>query len=464
MKHALRGTLAAAAAAFIVSSAAAQPAANVPAILDSVLHSRESGFASSPSVVGAAIGIYWKGQTYYATYGLADKERRITVDSLTRFEIGSNTKVFTGLMLASEMAAGRLSGQDYLDEFLPMHKALQHKIRLTDIANHISGLPTFHDSASLAELTATDTSKDPLMLITDDYVLNVLRKVDTLHNYGNYEYSNFGVGVLGYLLQQTEKASYEQLLQRMICKPLQLKYTTTVLDSTKPQFAKGYYHQERSPFISLTSAMIGAGGIRSNITDMMTFVKAQLQGNGAMEEALQIGQQKFYKGPHLQIAMGWHIARSYDAEIYEMRGDTYGASSAMLFDKRHDLGIVILLNSANSGLVQRTQSLILAKLLDNTGTQDNFRKPEIAVDAKIMETYKGVYELEPGFDATVSVKEGKLWLQLTGQPGGAFKAVGENLFVVEKLNCQLEFLKNVQGGCDEFVLRQNEMKISCRRK
>jgi len=437
---------------------------NVPAVLDSLLYSHEYGFASNKSVVGAAVGIYWKGKTYYRCYGLADKERQIKTDTGTLFEIGSNTKVFTGLMLSSEMAAGKVSGNEFIDKYVVVNKNIQNKVRLTDIANHISGLPTFHDSVSLAALIMKDTTKDPLMLLTDDYMLSVLKNVDTLHNYGSYEYSNLGVGLLGYILQQKEHTSYEQLLHLLVCKPLELKNTTAVFDTNSERLAKGYYKGERAPFINLCTTMQGAGAIKSNITDMMRFVQYQLKGNAVLQEALSISHEKYYNGENMQIAMGWHIGEMYNAEIYEMRGDTYGASSLMLFDKKDDLAIVILLNSANSGVVGRAKNTILEKLLDKSGGLNRYVQPEIVVDKHILERYVGKYALQPDVDATVSIEDGKLAMQLTGQSRATFKAVEDNWFVMEKYGCQLEFVRNDKGNCEQFNLYQNGYKISCKRK
>lgn len=436
----------------------------VPAILDSLLYSQEYGFTSNKSVIGAAVGVYWKGKTYYRCYGMSDKERQIKTDTSTLFEIGSNTKVFTGLMLSAEIAAGKVSGSDFIDKYVAVNKGIQGKVRLTDIANHISGLPTFHDSASLAELIMKDTTKDPLMLLTDDYTLSLLKRVDTLHNYGSYEYSNLGVGLLGYILQQGDQTSYDRLLQLLICGPLQLRNTTAAFDTSSERLARGYFRGERAPFINLCSTMQGAGAIKSCITDMLRFVQCQLKGNAVLQKALLISHKKYYNGENMQIAMGWHVGKMYDAEIYEMRGDTYGASSLMMFDEKDDLAIVILLNSANSGVVGRAKNTILEKLLDASGSLNRYSLPEIVVDKNILERYVGKYNLQADVDATVSIENGKLAVQLTGQPAIVFKAVEDNWFVMEKYGCQLEFVRDAKGSCEEFNLYQNGYKVSCKRK
>jgi CubicO group peptidase (beta-lactamase class C family) len=448
---------------------AAQTAGNpsvpdIPTIVDSLLYSKTSGLAGQKGVIGASVGVYWKGKTYCFSYGLADKERGLKADTNTLYEIGSNTKIFTDLMLSAEMAAGRLTGNEYVEQYVPLNKNIRHKVRLTDLANHISGLPTFHDSASLAELAARDTTRDPLQMVTSEYMLSVLKKVDTLHLYGKYMYSNFGVGLLGYILQQYEHESYPELLQRMICRPLGMRSTTAAPDTSFLGLARGYRRGMRAPFINLCSGMQGAGAIKSSITDMMRFIRAQLEGNPSLQPALDLSHKACYKGNELQIAMGWHIHKMYNTPFYEMYGDTYGASSTMMFAPEHGLGIVVLLNSANSGAVTNAAQRIIAKLLDTAGSENRYAMPEISVSREYLDRYIGTYELEPGLDAMVTAKDGKLFLQLTGQPSLPFKAVADQWFVLEKYGCQLEFEHSAGGPCPRFYLYQNGEKIPCNRK
>ncbi len=78
-------------------------------IVDTIFYGYENGYINNKSVAGAAIGISWKGKTYCYSYGLADRERNIRVTNSTSFEIGSNTKVFTGLMLASPITSADMA-------------------------------------------------------------------------------------------------------------------------------------------------------------------------------------------------------------------------------------------------------------------------------------------------------------------------------------------------------------------
>lgn len=140
----------------------------IMSIVDSTLYGRR-GFKHNKDIIGASIGIYWKGKTYLFNYGLADRERNIPVTDETLFEIGSNTKVFTGLLLARELASNTVNEQTLIDTFIPVNASIHNRIRLIDLADYTSGLPTFHDSASLAELEQID-SNYTLDLITEDYL------------------------------------------------------------------------------------------------------------------------------------------------------------------------------------------------------------------------------------------------------------------------------------------------------
>jgi hypothetical protein len=124
-----------------------------------------------------------------------------------------------------------------------------------------------------------------------------------------------------------------------------------------------------------------------------------------------------------------------------------------------------LLNAASSGTTERAMNTILSKVLDNKSDfQKRFAKPEITISKDILNKYVGVYELEPGFDGTVTIDGSKLCLQLTGQPKGEFKSAEDNWFTMEKYNCQLEFVTNDKGLCNKMIIHQNGQDIECKRK
>jgi ankyrin repeat protein len=90
----------------------------------------------------------------------------------------------------------------------------------------------------------------------------------------------------------------------------------------------------------------------------------------------------------------------------------------------------------------------IADLLKKAGAHDP--APPFAVDPKILESYAGTYKADQiPLDIKVSVKEGKLYLQATGQPEFAPKPKSPTVFEYPQFQLQVEF--NSAGG---FTLKQ----------
>lgn len=89
---------------------------------------------------------------------------------------------------------------------------------------------------------------------------------------------------------------------------------------------------------------------------------------------------------------------------------------------------------------------------------------EIKVDEEILKRYIGVFELEPGFNITISLDNGKLMSQATGQQKFELFAEAETKFFLKVVDAHLEFFENESGEYERFVLYQGGQEFSCEKK
>ena len=107
------------------------------------------------------------------------------------------------------------------------------------------------------------------------------------------------------------------------------------------------------------------------------------------------------------------------------------------------------LDKAYEVALDRKQAAV-AELLQKAGAQAP--APAVEVDAKVLESYAGVYKSEQlPIDIKVFIKEGKLYLQGTGQPEFAPKAKSPKVFEFAPARIEVEFDSAVgftlkQGG------------------
>jgi hypothetical protein len=90
----------------------------------------------------------------------------------------------------------------------------------------------------------------------------------------------------------------------------------------------------------------------------------------------------------------------------------------------------------------------IAELLKKAGAHEP--APPLMVDAKVLESYVGNFKTDQmPLDIKVSVKEGKLYLQATGQPEFAPKPKSPTVFVMAAYNLEVEF-----DSANSFTLKQ----------
>lgn len=154
--------------------------------------------------------------------------RRRPLDEDTVFEIGSTGKSFTGILLADMVQHNELSLSDPIEEYLPAEVAVPtyegRSITLVDLATHTSGLPNLPDNLNPAD------ELRPYADYTFDQMYEELGNVELLSPPGSsYQYSNFGMGVLGHILELRTGMSYEDLVISRITDVLDMPDTRATL-------------------------------------------------------------------------------------------------------------------------------------------------------------------------------------------------------------------------------------------
>jgi CubicO group peptidase (beta-lactamase class C family) len=111
------------------------------------------------------IGIVDANGTQFYSNGKISNTNNTTVDQNTIFAIGSNTKVFTTILLAEMVEDGLIKLNDPIDKYLPPNVTIPqykgHKITIEDLATHTSGLPEF---PSIIVPASQFQMRNPLMI------------------------------------------------------------------------------------------------------------------------------------------------------------------------------------------------------------------------------------------------------------------------------------------------------------
>lgn len=198
-------------------------------------------------------------------------------DNAPRYELGSASKPFTGLLLAALVAAGRLRYEDSAAELLAPGHAVHPSVRaitLRHLITHTSGLralPADFYPQALPRWSTAPYSRYPA-----GRVVRAFLRARPRHRPGTrWHYSNFAVSVLGHTLAAATGTPWETLLQQEVLDPLGL-HGTRPRPSPPAHDAVGHRRDGR-PLPPLdTGGFNAAGAVRATPPDLLTFLEAHL--------------------------------------------------------------------------------------------------------------------------------------------------------------------------------------------
>jgi CubicO group peptidase (beta-lactamase class C family) len=274
------------------------------------------------------------------------------VDSSTIFEIGSLTKVFTGLLLAGAVEQDVASLDTPVEKTLPItvNTPAQSgkEITFRHLVTHTSGLPRLPANFSL------ENRDDPYANYTIKNLYHAANKEELQSVPGTErEYSNLGYGLLGHALARVQEADYASLVRSRIADPLDMSKTRIAVSSADSSaMATGHDPVGRPvPYWSFTEAFAGTGALHSSANDLLTFLEAQLGLRTVpdrLAEAIDRSHTVLHEGEEDDIAYGWHVRSVNGRQTYWHSGRTGGFTSFMAFDPERKIGVVVLSNSARS--------------------------------------------------------------------------------------------------------------------
>ena len=408
--------------------------------------------------VGVVVGIVDDRGTRVISYGKPSLDSDQAVNGDTVFELASCTKVFTGTLLGDMVEQGEVNLDDPISTYLPKSVKTPtyngKEIALRHLANHTSGLPMDADNLSESERNTFDMYAD----YPAERMYAFLSTCKLTREIGaKYEYSNFGVGLLGHILELHAGMNFENLIQTRICRPLHMENTGVRLTNEMQKHLAVGHNNFLKPIPGQTwnnSSLTGAGALHSTVHDLLRFVEANL----SLEKT------------HLSAAMekaqflSWGRAHKSDSIIINHTGNSYGYCSYIGFDKKKHQGIVILSNVACNSVEDIGYHLL--------NSQCPLEHPEalkehkaIKLDGKRFDPYVGEYQTSfSDFRKFTVFREGdKLFTKVNDKPKSEIFAESETDFFNKYQGYTIAFFKNDQGVTTHLMLKAGLITISAKK-
>ena len=202
-----------------------------------VIEKMYKDFALANHFPGYAYGIVVDGELLYkGAEGYANLEEKIPATTSSMFRVASMSKSFTSLAILHLRDAGKLKLDDPVEMYIPALKGQgltndAPAITIRHLMSHSAGFP---EDNPWGDRQLADSEKDLTDLISGKLSFSNVAGTE-------YEYSNLGFAMLGYIIHKASGLSYDVYIQKNILNTLGMDATTyeyTIIP--KDKFAFGY--------------------------------------------------------------------------------------------------------------------------------------------------------------------------------------------------------------------------------
>jgi D-alanyl-D-alanine carboxypeptidase len=207
-------------------------------------------------------------------YSFMDGNQRIPSDILTKYRIGSATKMFTAVIIFQLVEEGKLSLDGELAAFFPDLPNAE-KITISSMLYHRSGLHDYTHDTNFPEWM--DSAK------TQDEILKMIKEKGSDFEPGTQaDYCNSNYLLLGYIIEKLCHMTYSEAVQKRIISKLALKNTyygrpinINSHEATSYKYGDNSWTKQKETNLTIHG---GAGSLVSNPADMVSFVDALFSG------------------------------------------------------------------------------------------------------------------------------------------------------------------------------------------
>ncbi len=368
------------------------------------------------------------------------------------FEIGSISKVFTGILLADAVVEGKLSLDDTLAKRLPV--AFEHPqtggVTLRQLATHTSCLPRLPDNMMHADLA------DPYAQYDDRALFEYLKSAQVEGQPPCAPaYSNLGFGALGVVLERVHGKPWATLVQERIAAPLGLVDTVQQLSAEQRGRLAQPWNGTEPAHEWTFEAIAGAGALHSTTADMSKLADALLAGReGPLGKAWPILAGDYVEMPLIGGKVGLaleHVTLDHGdgwGDSYGHEGGTGGYRSIVEVWPAKGRGVVVLASNAVANPLAWLATW-------QTAGEEHAARVEVTLPLATLDDYVGVYPIDKQARFTIVRRGDGLVARLTGQPFLPIFASARDEFFYRVVDAQLSFHRDAGGKVGGLTLHQN---------
>jgi CubicO group peptidase (beta-lactamase class C family) len=299
---------------------------------------------SRPGSPGASVMVIHRGKVLMAkAYGLADLEAKTACGTNTNFRLASVTKQFTAMAVMILVERKKLSFDERLTDCVPEFPPYGNRITVRHLLTHTSGLIDYEEVIP----------KGTEIPVLDRDVLRLLMRQDkTYFPPGTkYRYSNSAYALLALIVEARSGNTFARFLQANIFRSLKMANTLAYEQgwSVVPHRAYGYSPDGKGfkrTDQSLTSSVLGDGGIYSSVADLYQWDQALYTDKLVSGKTLTLA---FTPGPATDhpdtgYGFGWFISQYRGLREVWHSGNSMGFTTRIARFPDRKFSVIILTN------------------------------------------------------------------------------------------------------------------------
>ena len=303
-----------------------------------------------PNAPGVSVMVVHNGKPVFAKgYGLANLDTKTPCTTNTNFRLASVTKQFTAMAVMILAEQKKLSLGESLNTFFPEFPEYGKAITIRHLLTHTSGLIDYED-------VIPEGTTIPVL---DQDVLRLLMKLDKTYfpPGAQYRYSNSAYALLALIVEARSGQTFARFLKENVFEPLKMTNTLAYEEGLSVVNNRAFGHTLKSNVWlrtdqSLTSAVLGDGGLYSSVTDLLKWDQALYKSKLVSEPMLRVAFSPLTPTdkPGRSYGFGWYVTEYRGMrEIYHS-GETIGFRTRIVRYPEAKFTVIILANRSDKKL------------------------------------------------------------------------------------------------------------------
>lgn len=370
-------------------------------------------------------------------------------DENTVFNIGSNTKTMTAVLVLQEQENGHLSLSDSIGTYLDQIENVDGSISIETLLRHESGLGEVCGEHFMSYFYSTEDSA-----YRSDF-LDKIPAPDTSMR-GKYDYCNTNYVLLGHILEKVTDRSYSDLLRERIFEPCAMTHSHPYLHKGIKNLATPTMHGEdvskhlNHKFFSKYA--FSAGSIASTLNDMLRFYDHLYTKGTLLSEASFALMTDFDSG---EYGMGMMTEKLGGTPYIGHGGNNIGYTYRNYFDPKSG-NLILLFGNDYHIPIEQLLSKEMDDYLHDRVTSDQFDTNTL----ELFEKQVGKYRLSKIDDVLEIIKKAdQLFLNVHGMEL-ELVSLNENCLIYPGYGIRMELIEDsenlafFQNGVELLMTRE----------